>query len=129
MEDTEQPSFSLSGSLRRIGNSLLSLLQNRIDLFALELQEEKQWLVATILWAGAAMFFCGLAIIFVGFTIVWLVPDTARPWVLAGLSTLFVILAATGVTGLRRLLREKPSAFSESVSELKKDIEWIRSQD
>ena len=129
MDETEQPSFSLTGSLQRIGNTLLSLLQNRVDLFALELQEEKQWLVATILWAGGAMFFCGIAIIFVGFTVVWLVPDSARGWVLIGISTLFVLLAVTGVTGLRRLLREKPSAFAESVSELKKDIEWIRSRD
>ena len=129
MDETEPPSFSLSGSLRRIRDTLLSQLQSRLDLFALELQEEKQWLVATILWAGGAIFFCGLAIIFVGFTVVWLVPDGARPWVLVGLSTIFVFLAVSGVTGLRRLLREKPSAFSESVSELKKDIEWIRSRD
>jgi len=129
MDDSESSSYSFSGSVRRIGNSLLSLLQNRVDLFALELQEEKQWLVATILWAGAAMFFCGLAIIFVGFTLVWIVPDSARPWVLGGLSTLFILLAILGVVGLRRLLREKPSAFSESVSELKKDIAWIRSPD
>ena len=129
MDETEQPSFSLSGSLRSIGNTLLGTLQNRIDLLVLELQEEKHWLVATILWAGAAMFFCGLAIIFVAVTVVWLVPETARPWVLGVFSAIFILLAASGVAGLRRLLREKPSAFSESVSELKKDIEWIRSQD
>ena len=129
MDETEPTSFSLLDSLRRIGNTLLGQLQNRVDLFALELQEEKQWLVATILWAGGAIFFCGLAIIFVAFTVVWLVPDSARGWVLVGISTLFVALAISGVTGLRRLLREKPSAFAESVSELKKDIEWIRSRD
>ena len=129
MDDPEQPSFSLGGSLRRIGNTLLSAVQNRIDLLTLELQEEKQWLVATILWAGGTIFFCGLAIIFVAVTVVWLVPDVAKPWVLGGFSATFVGLASWGVARLRRLLRDKPSAFSESVSELKKDIEWIRSQD
>jgi uncharacterized membrane protein YqjE len=131
MEERE-PAASVgghSGPLRRLLDTALSSLHNRIDLFVLELQEEKQWLLGTLLWAGASIFFCGLAIIFVAVAIVWVVPESAQPWVLAGFSVVFLALAVSAVSGLRRVLREKPPTFGDTVSELKKDIEWIRSRD
>jgi uncharacterized membrane protein YqjE len=129
MDENEQPSFSLTGFLRRIAETLFRTLQNRVELFALEFEEEKHWMVATMLWAGAAMFFCGLAAVFVAVTVVWVAPEAARPWWLAGFSILFLFLAVSAVAGFRRVLREKPPAFSETLSELKKDIEWTRSRD
>jgi uncharacterized membrane protein YqjE len=129
MDENEQAPFSLLASLRRIADTVFCMVQNRIELLALELQEEKLWLISTMLWAGAAVFFCSLAIIFVVVTVVWVVPERAQPWVLGGFSAFFVAFAVTAVSGLRRQLQEKPSSFSETVSELKKDIEWIRSRD
>ena len=129
MDDHEPASFSLTGSLRRVGDSGLSTLRNRVELFALEVQEEKHWLITTLLWAGAAMFFTALAIVFVAVTVVWLSPEAARPWVLGGFCVLFIALAVSAISGLRGIMRDKPPAFSETVSELKKDAQWIRSPD
>ena len=115
--------------MRRILDTGLSTVQNRIELFALELQEEKSWLLSTLLWAAAMIFFCGLAIIFVVVAIVYLAPATWRPWVLVGVATAFVWLAINSVAGFRRSLREKRPPLSDTIGELKKDIEWIRSRD
>ncbi len=129
MDETPPPSFSYLGSLRRLAETALSTVQNRIELFALELEEEKCWLISTLLWAAASIFFCGLAVLFVVATVLYIVPDGARPWVLVGFTAGFLYLAISALAGLRRSLRDKPPPLSDSIGELKKDIEWIRSRD
>jgi uncharacterized membrane protein YqjE len=125
----ENEHAGLLASIRRMAETLLSAVQNRIELFATELQEEKCWLISTLLWAAAAVFFCGVAILFVVGTVVYLSPEGARPWVLGGFSVLFVYLAINAVVGLRRSLRDKPPPLADTIGELKKDLEWIRSRD
>jgi len=129
MDETPPPAFSLFASLRRMAETALSTIHNRIELFALELHEEKCWLISTLLWAAAAIFFCGLAILFVVAMLVYLAPAGARPWVLGVVTALFIYLAVSAVFGLRRSLRDKPPPLSDTVGELKKDIQWIRSRD
>jgi uncharacterized membrane protein YqjE len=134
MDETSTPpqsgsSFSLLGWFRRLAETLVGTLHNRIELFAVELQEEKAWLISTLLWAAAAVFFCGLTILFIVGTIVWLTPEPARGWILGGFAVIFVFVAVQSVKGLRRSLRDKPRPLAETLGELKKDLEWIRSQD
>ena len=117
------------GSLRRMAGTILSTLQNRVELFALELQEEKCWLISTLLWAAAAIFFCGLSILFVVAMVFYLAPAAFRPWVLGLATAFFLCLAVNAVIGLRRCLRDKPPPLSDTMGELKKDLEWIRSRD
>jgi uncharacterized membrane protein YqjE len=128
MDESEQ-SPGLLASLRRMAETALRTVQNRVELFAAELQEEKSWLIATLLWAAAAVFFCGLAIIFVVGTVVYFAPEGARPWILVGFSVLFVYLAVNAVVGLRRSVSGKAPPMNDTIGELKKDIDWIRSRD
>jgi uncharacterized membrane protein YqjE len=128
MSDQDQPSGILA-SLRRVADTFLSTVHNRVELFAVELQEEKSWLIATLVWAAASVFFCGLAILFVVGTAVYLATDALRPWLLGGFSAIFLVLAGKSVAGFRRSLREKAPPLADTVRELKKDIQWIRSQD
>ena len=127
--DESEHSPGLLASLRRMAETALRTVQNRIELFAAELQEEKSWLIATLLWAAATVFFCGLAIIFVVGTVVYFAPENARPWVLGGFSVLFLYLAVNAVVGLRRSVRDKPKPMADTIGELKKDLDWIRSRD
>ncbi|SRR6266498_2335822 len=129
MDETPPPSVGLLGSLRRMIETALSTIQNRVELFAVEMQEEKCWLISTLIWAAAAIFFCGLAILFVVAMVLYVSPEGARPWVLGAVTALFLYLAAHAVLVFRRSLRGRPPPLSDTVGELKKDIEWIRSQD
>lgn len=129
MEDEASHSRGLTGAFRRLAEALLSTAQNRFELLATELQEEKNWLIATLLWTAAAIFFCGLAIIFVAGTVVYITPDGARPWVLAAFCVIFLYLATSAIVGLRRALKDKPPPLADTIGELKKDIDWIRSRD
>ena len=129
MPEHEPTTEGIVASVRRMIETALRSVQNRVELFALELQEEKAWLISTLLWAAAAVFFGGLAIIFVVGTIVYLSPENARPWVLGGFALLFVYLAVNAIIGLRRSMENKKPPLSDTIGELKKDIEWIQSRD
>lgn len=129
MLEHEPTTEGILASVRRMIETALRSVQNRAELFALELQEEKAWLISTLLWAAAAVFFGGLAIILVVGTIVYLSPENARPWVLGGFALLFVYLAVNAILGLRRSMENKKPPLADTIGELKKDIEWIQSRD
>jgi len=128
MEPNRTP-WQWGASLRRIGESLLGAMEDRIELFSVELQEEKAWLISTLIWCAATVFFGGLAILLVVGAIVYLAPEGARGWILVGFAAFFSFITVNAVTGLRRALRDKPPPFSDTIGELRKDIEWIRSRD
>ena len=129
MAETEPTSPGILASVRRMADTALSTLHNRIELFALELQEEKFRLITLLLWVAAAIFFCVLAISFVAVAIVYFSPEKARPYVLGAFCLIFIGLAVSAVAGLRKELLERPSPLSDTLSELKKDIHWLRSQE
>ncbi len=126
--DNEQAS-SLLNSARRIVDTLLCTVRNRVELLALEVQEEKWRAVVLLAWAAAALFFAFTAAIVVTITIVAFAPSEARPFVLLGFSVLYLFLAVLAVIGLKRQLRDRPAPLSDSIAELKKDIAWFRSRD
>ncbi len=106
--------------------TLLGTLQNRIELFSLELQDEREWLVITLVWASALVFLCGCALTLVTITIIVLTPEAAQSYVMVALCLVYILLAVGGTFGLRKRLSQKPPAFKDTVSELKKDIAWLQ---
>jgi uncharacterized membrane protein YqjE len=129
MEDGESAAPGLVATLRRLGATVAGTLHNRVELFAVELQEEKCWLISTLLWAGACIVFGILAVVSVSVAIVWLSPAAWRPYEIVALALLFIFGFVSAVSGLRQIMRERPLPLSDTVSELKKDIEWIQSRD
>lgn len=128
--DRNRPSAEgILGSPRRLAEAFLSTLQNRVELLALDLDEEKYWLITALIWAALAIFLCILAVLLVLFTIVFLSPERARPYVLLGLCFVLIALALGAVAGLRRQWKEKAIPLSDTLSELKKDLACLRSRD
>jgi uncharacterized membrane protein YqjE len=104
-------------------------LQNRAELFGLELEEEGRWLVSALIWAAAAIFFAVLTITIATLTVILLVPESVRPWVLVGFSALYLFMAVSAFAGLKKLLQNRRPPLSDTVNELKKDLEWIQTRD
>ena len=129
MEESEPPSPNLLASFRRIADTVLSTLQNRVELFAVELQEQKFWLISTLIWTAAAIFFGVLAVTMVTVTVVHLCPAKARPFVLVGLCLVYIVLAWRAVTGLKRQLNAHSPPMAETLNELKKDVAWLKSRE
>ena len=55
MNESDTPASGWLDSFRRIGGSLLGLIRSRIELFSVELQEEKLRMVRLLVWLGIAM--------------------------------------------------------------------------
>jgi len=106
-------------SLRRVVQLIGTTLLNRVELFAVEFQEERYRLVELMLLVGGALVLGLLSLIIFSGVIVFAFASEYRIYVAAGLG--LVYLASGIALGLRtrRLLREQP--FNETVQQVKKD--------
>jgi uncharacterized membrane protein YqjE len=117
--------ISTVGTLKRLGETVLSTLHNRLELLTLELKEEKYWLTRTLLFASFALVFGLLSIVAILVTVAFLTPAEARPWVMGGICV--VCLSGTFFCALmlqKKLQREPP--LKDTLAELKKDIECLK---
>ena len=73
MDDPPESAPGIFSSLRRLAVGLLATAQNRLELFALELQEEKCRLIELVIWVSALV-----ALGLMSLAMVTLTPHPAR---------------------------------------------------
>jgi uncharacterized membrane protein YqjE len=117
--------ISAAGALRRISETFLSILHNRLELITLELKEEKHWVVATLMLAAFAIVFGILSIVAILVTVAVLVPAGARIWVLPGICLVTIAGTIVTVLGLKKKLK-RPAPLADSLAEIKKDIACLQ---
>jgi uncharacterized membrane protein YqjE len=128
MAEETPPAGGLLESLRRLCSNGLALLQNRVELFAVEVQEQKVRLVKILLLTALAVLLGNTAVLVVTATVVVLVGEEAWKPVLIGLAAFYTLAALAAGLILRRELRSAPAPFADTVSELKKDCECLDPQ-
>ncbi len=115
-------------SLRSLGDGLLAGAQDRIELFAVELQAEKFRLIQTVVWIGAIVFTGMMAIMFASLTLVYFFWASARLAVLGGLTVVYTGALILVVLAFRRYLARQPKPFAATVQEIAEDRACIRNQ-
>lgn len=126
MASSEPKSGGFIDSVKRVGESTLALLHNRLQLFSVELQEEKYRLLQALLWlsSGVILIFLGLAMGVATLAMLvycqWGVPG------LAGLTVLLLIIGAVVLAVMWNRLKSSGTPFSATLQELKKDGEWLQ---
>jgi len=113
-------------SLRSLGDGLLATVQERVELFSVELQEEKLRLCQTFIWSSALFFVGAMALSFASLTLVYLFWDSARLAVLGGLTAFYIGALVVMVCAFRRFLARQPASFTGTRLELKEDRACIR---
>jgi uncharacterized membrane protein YqjE len=126
MESTTPVSAGFVKSLRALTDGLLASVQDRLELFAVELHEEKFRLIQIIVWISAAIFAGGMALTFASITLVYLFWDSARLTVLGGLTLLYTGALVAVVVAFLRYLARQPRPFAASLQEIKQDRACIR---
>ncbi len=118
----------LFASLRHFADSTTKLIQHRLELLSLDLQEQKVRLV-DILFRLAAMIVLGmLALVTATATIVFLLSKfwEVPPYLtLLGLTLLYGGLALALGLGIRNQLSSEPRPFHDTLEQFKKDREWL----
>jgi len=114
------------GSFRALADTLLSSVQDRIELFSVELQEEKFRLIQIFVWICAAVFTGMMAITFASLTLVYLLWESARLAALGGLTLLYTGALVSIVVAFRSYIARQPRPFEATRQELAEDRSCIR---
>lgn len=116
-------------TLRRSGDSLLGLAQSRLELFSVELQEEKLRVLKLLVWLGVALALGMAGILVVIGTLALFLWNQAGYFGLVGLALLVLAGAAGIFFWLRRQIQSGPRPFDATVTEFRKDRECLRKND
>ncbi|MDD2049291.1 phage holin family protein [Pseudomonas putida] len=122
--ESESNSASAASS-KRLGAAVLGLLHGHVELFGIELQEQKARTLSLLLFAGLALVFALLLLVALSGMVLVLLWDSYR---LAGIIGLCVFYgAATLFCGLRlkAAVYDESSPFSSTLEELAKDRERL----
>jgi uncharacterized membrane protein YqjE len=125
MNDATQSKPGVWASLHKVLDSALATVENRVELFAVEVQEEKCRLVEALLCAAAVGAFGMMGLTLLTFTVVTLFWENGRTYALVGLTVAYLIAAGLAWRGLQLRLRSR-SAFSGTLDELRKDRSCLR---
>jgi uncharacterized membrane protein YqjE len=128
METSTPDPAGFLNSLRTLGDGLLGTLQDRIELFGMELQEEKFRLIQIFIWISAAIFTGMMAVTFASIALVYLFWESARLPVLIGLTVLYSAALVAIVLAFRRYLARQPAPFNDTLGEIGKDRECTRNK-
>lgn len=115
------------GTARRLLESARSLLEKRVELFLIELKEERIRLFDALLLAAAAVICCLMTLVLVTFTLVVIFWENHRVLVLALLTAAYAGGAVWAYASYRSHLR-KWNSFDETLGQIKKDREWLETK-
>lgn len=126
MSEDAGKASGLFASARRLSGSMLGLLQSRLELFALDLQEEKLRAGQLLLWLTLVIALLGAALLLAVGTLALFLWQTIGYAGLVGLTAVLFATVAWVVMLIRRRILFGPSPFSASVAEFRKDMECLR---
>ena len=120
--------MSISAAVGRIGSTVLAMARTRLELAAVELQEETQRLFGYLAWAlAAAVLALGALVLAVLFVLV-LFWDTHRLEAVGGMTLLFALGSLIAVTKLRAGLAARPPFLPATLGELRKDAAALKGE-
>lgn len=121
-----QPDAVVSGPLRRLGASLLALGRIRLELLAIEVQEEKERVAALLLWSVLTALLVGVGAVFAALFVTVALWDTHRLAALGVSALLFFGGGLYGFSCMRRLSGAQSTLFQASIAELREDSAELR---
>jgi len=120
MDEPRQPEGGVLAAVTRLFQTLRDAAENRVELFLIELQEERIRVIDALLLVAVAIVCAVMTLVMVTFTVVVVFWDTHRLLVLALVTAAYAAAAAAALLKLRSRL-QRWHAFSATLEEFKKD--------
>jgi len=115
----------LLGSLSALTATVVAIAHTRLELLAVDLEQERQhWLVFALLALGG-LFCVGVGLVLATILLLSLFWDSHRTLVLAATSGGFLLAGIVAGGVLMHCVRTRPRPFASSLSELAKDREEL----
>lgn len=109
----------------RLSAAFLGLLQSHVELFGIELQEQKTRSLNMLLFAGLALVFALLLLLGLSALVLILVWDSYRLAGVVGLCVFYALAALFCGLRLRAAVTDESSPFSATLEELARDRERL----
>jgi uncharacterized membrane protein YqjE len=119
------PPADQHSSPRRVGAAFLGLLHSHVELFGIELQEQKSRTVSLLLFAGLALVFALLLLVGLSALVLILLWDTYRLAGIIGLCVFYTLAAGFCGLRLKAAIFDESSPFHATLEELANDRERL----
>jgi len=118
--------MALRHSLGNLSEALLSIVRTRLEIFSIELAEQKSRLVLVLGMAFAALLFLTLALLVFSIAVaLYFWPTEARYTALGVLALLYALLGSGFLWWVRRALLHGPAPFEITLQELQRDFGMV----
>ncbi|CAN1599988.1 phage holin family protein [Pseudomonas sp. B21-028] len=125
INDSSSSESGTASSARRLGAAFLGLLHSHVELFGMELQEQKARTVSLLLFAGLALVFALLLLVGLSTLVLILVWDTYRLAGIIGLCLFYLLAALFCGLRLRAAIYDESTPFHATLEELTNDRERL----
>ncbi|SDQ53366.1 Uncharacterized membrane protein YqjE [Pseudomonas sp. UC 17F4] len=112
-------------SSKRLGAAVLGLLHGHVELFGIELQEQKARTLSLLLFAGLALVFALLLLTALSGLVLVMLWDSYRLAGIIGLCVFYGLAAVFCGLRLKAAVFDESSPFSSTLEELAKDRERL----
>jgi uncharacterized membrane protein YqjE len=123
-----QSATGLFQSLSNFAGSLIAIAHTRLELLTTELQEEVRQVGAILLWAFIAAFTALLGLFLASLVVIFAFWETHRIAASLAMIGMFVAMAIFAALVLRKKLRDKPPMLDDTLAELAKDRDNLKSR-
>ncbi|MCW2270521.1 hypothetical protein D3C77_38260 [compost metagenome] len=120
-----ESSGTTGASSKRLGAAVLGLLHGHVELFGIELQEQKARTLSLLLFAGLALVFALLLLVALSALVLVLLWDSYRLAGVIGLCVFYGVAALYCGLRLKAAVYDESSPFSSTLEELAKDRERL----
>jgi uncharacterized membrane protein YqjE len=115
------PEAGLFASLRRMLATLIALIETRLELVGVEIEEQISHAVSLLLWSIAAIFFASLSVLLAALTIVIAFWDQHRLLAASLVTATFVLAALVAGLVARHRLQTRPRLLAMLAGEFERD--------
>lgn len=113
-------------TMGRIGGTLVAMVQTRLALAAVEIEEEADRLLGYFVLALLSLILFGMAMLLVAITIIMVFWDSYRLEAAVAMAAAFGIASAVVAVKLKSGFASRPRMLAATLAELNKDANFIR---
>lgn len=113
-------------SVSRLTGTFIEILQTRLELLAVEVEEESVRIFSYFFFAAGAIFCLGISLLLAVVLIVVLSGESHRVAALVALMVIFALAGGGIILALGNRYRLKPRMFDQTLTELSRDIERLK---
>lgn len=118
--------MSVFAAAGRIASTLAAMVGTRLELAAVEFQQDARRLLGHLAWTLTAVFMALFALMLAALFVIVIFWDTYRLQAVGGMAILFALGAALILLKVRAGLNAEGPPLSATLAELRNDVEYMR---